>query len=215
MSSCFKQLSNIDDRTKHCVNGWIREAEREISVGYIPHMIRSICILYFRDDEIFAVVVNEKITTLSKNKKIATVTKRLDLVNLFGFMKIPSMKDIVCRWDIKIHNVPSADDIDCVGIGVVVHHKEDDLSDLHTASYQYDNDGSTGPGCRYGVESASINDVMSVELDLCNEQVHFFKNNSKQRTFGNVKRGKDMIYRLMVEIYDKTCIEILNFCYKN
>ena len=69
-SSWLKQLSKIDIRTKHTVHGWIRKAEQELQIGYIPNMIRSICIIYIRDDDIFE-VTSDKIK-LSKHNKMIT-----------------------------------------------------------------------------------------------------------------------------------------------
>ena len=67
----FKQLNTIDKRTKYSVYGWMRNEEKALKLRHIPSMISSMCILYFRDDEIFGVTPNDQVK-LSENKKIIT-----------------------------------------------------------------------------------------------------------------------------------------------
>ena len=53
MTSMLKQLSKVSIHTKYSVYGWVREAETELRMGDIPLMIQTICILYYRDDDVF------------------------------------------------------------------------------------------------------------------------------------------------------------------
>ena len=101
----FKQLSKIDDRTKYSVYGWIREAERSLHLTHIPMMINSICILFYRDDEIFDII--GKNVKVSSNKKCITKLEapppdnKWDN-NTYGILEIPSMSNLIYKWDLKV-----------------------------------------------------------------------------------------------------------------
>ena len=51
--SSSKLLASIDERYKYAEHGEITMAEPEFQFNYIPLMIRSICVLYYCDDERF------------------------------------------------------------------------------------------------------------------------------------------------------------------
>eukprot|EP01084_Bolivina_argentea_P282151 482922_1 len=67
MTLFLNRLSKIDTRTKYAVFGWIRNNEKLLELSHIPLLISFICILYFRDDEIFAIIGTK--VKLSNNKK--------------------------------------------------------------------------------------------------------------------------------------------------
>ena len=73
--SLFKQLSKIDSRTKYSVYGWIKSQEKQLKLRDIPSMISALCILYFRDDEIFDIISKKEIQ-LSHNHKVIHITIR-------------------------------------------------------------------------------------------------------------------------------------------
>eukprot|EP01084_Bolivina_argentea_P297692 512906_1 len=99
----LKLLSKIDKRTKYVVFGWIRNNEKTLQLSHIPVMISSICILYFRDDEIFAITGTK--VKLSNNKKcIEKIKKEMAWGNSsYGINEISSKDNIVCQWDLKIN----------------------------------------------------------------------------------------------------------------
>ena len=66
----LKQLSKVDKRTKYAVYGWVREQEKSLNSRVVPSMILPLCILYFRDLEMFGVVDNG--AELSENNTIIT-----------------------------------------------------------------------------------------------------------------------------------------------
>eukprot|EP01084_Bolivina_argentea_P297690 512904_1 len=102
MSLRFKMLSTIDKRTKYSVCGWIRNNGKALQLNHIPVMISSICILYFRDDEIF-VITGTKIQS-SNNKKCIEKIKETNWLNSsYGINEISSKDNIVCQWDLKIN----------------------------------------------------------------------------------------------------------------
>ena len=88
-SMAFKQLNKVDKRTKYSVYGWIRNNEKSLKLSNVPSMITSICVLYFRDEEIFDVISKE--TELSGNKKM--ITKISEII-----MKICEVMNIIFIW---------------------------------------------------------------------------------------------------------------------
>eukprot|EP01084_Bolivina_argentea_P033899 62685_1 len=102
MALCLNKLSKIDKRTKYAVCGWIRNKEKSFKLN-IPLLISSICILYFRDDEIFAIIGTK--VKLSNNKKcIEKIKKEMAWGNSsYGINEISSKDNIVCQWDLKIN----------------------------------------------------------------------------------------------------------------
>ena len=69
MTSLSKKLSQIDDKTKYGVYGWIRKAGQELELNHVPLMISSICILYYCQDEIFD-IVSTHVTKSADGKSI-------------------------------------------------------------------------------------------------------------------------------------------------
>ena len=97
MTSLLKRLSEIDDKSKNGVYGWIRKAEEELQLGYIPLMISSICILYYYEDEIFEIA--SKDVKLSKDgKSIIKIAAHCDFCNMnFGKVEIISNTDNIAK----------------------------------------------------------------------------------------------------------------------
>ena len=124
MPSSLKDVARMSKRDKFTVYGWIHHAEKELSIRYIPHMISTICLLYFRDDEEFMHAF--KCLKVSKGKR--KITQTLNIYSMcygHGKIEIPSTSNIKCRWDLRINsandsnNVPriigisSNKDVDC------------------------------------------------------------------------------------------------------
>ena len=74
--SLLKRLRKIDQRTKSAVHGWVREHETQLKLSKIPTCIISICILFFRKDEIFDIFDKTK-CKLSLDKKTISKLGRL------------------------------------------------------------------------------------------------------------------------------------------
>ena len=213
MSSLFKQISKIDDRTKYSVYGWIRKAEYELKLGHIPMMIQSICILYVRDDEMFEIVSNG--ISLSDNKRVI----RSNLYGedyyyyCYGLVKVDSRQDCIYQWDLKIAKCPVYGK--GVRFGIASCNKE---SKPGSYVYQYDNDGTTsgyGIGWVTGSDKAGEGDTLSVCLDLKRKKVNFYVNDKKQITvYENIETGDDLQYRLKVAITNNRSVEIMRFSFK-
>ena len=98
----LKKLKSIDKRTKYSVYGWIREKGKKLKIKAVPSIISAICILYFREEEIFNIISDNGIE-LSENKRM--ITKIGDDAkinnNNYGIIKVNSGSGLICRWDLK------------------------------------------------------------------------------------------------------------------
>lgn len=203
----FKQLAQTDNRIKHSVNGWIRKAERELKLGYIPMMIRSICILYVGDCELFDESSCFGVINVDENKReiyrIHYETSR-KYSYCYGSIKINSTKDVVCQWDLQILKC------EYYGKGVTIG-----VEGCGGHEYIYENDGEIydqSSGWIKGSQKAGINDKISVYLDLKQRKVFFYVNGKRQvNCCGNIAIGEGITYRLRVGIKSHTRVKMLNF----
>ena len=101
MSSVLAQLNKIDRMTKFAVFGWIRKAEKKLQIGHIPNMIRSICVLYCREEDSFGIISDH--FKISPNRKCIT-SKLNDYWHIyinFGMNQIPSINNnMIYQWDL-------------------------------------------------------------------------------------------------------------------
>ena len=213
----FKQLSKIDERTKLSVHGWIRNKEKSLGLTNIPSMINAICILYFRDDEIFDVVDDD--TTLSENKKKITKGGISDAdINYYGINQILSTNDLVYEWDLKLIKHKK-----CCNLGAIVGITENQTkaSFAEGAYYAFGTNGwrkrsgNLEYWASYGQECYD-DDIISIRVDLKKREIEFAINGIGQGiAFENVEKSKDTKYRLFVCLdFEGDCVEILNFSKK-
>ena len=222
--SLYKQISQIDKRTKSTVNGLVREMEKELKLNHIPNMINSMCILFFRDDEIFDIIGRD--VKVSENKKIITKLQGHWQNNTYGIMEIPSMSNIIYTWTLKIHHLELNSGHIMIGISSVQSpstYFEIESNGIH---YVYHGEGKiyyvgyspkwvNDDWCSYG-DGCVENDIFSVELDLKSKQIKFFINGEDQGVaYTNIDKDDNVKYRLMVSMAGKDdCVEILNFSKK-
>ena len=108
--SLLKLLSKIDQRTKDSVNGWIRMKEKALRLHSVPSLINAICILYFRNDDIFA--FNGNSLKVTKDNKCIVWTKHAPegglyiphefLYTAYGYNQVSPCDNVKYRWDIKV-----------------------------------------------------------------------------------------------------------------
>ena len=218
MSSFFKTLNKIDERTKHSVYGWMREAERELNLCNIPMLVKSICILYFRDDEMFEVIGDGTMTDKT-NKRITKINQH-DWENAsYGYVKIPSMNQCIYQWDMKINYVSNNYDL-TIGISSKSRSNEDIATERDGShTYAYIGDGEKVSSSfvstnwtKYGTKLKD-NDKLTMHLNLKNGQLTYFINDLNQGiAFNNISQGKDITYRLAITLYGTgASVQILNF----
>ena len=216
----FKLLSKIDERTKLSVHGWIRNKEKTLKLRNIPSMVNAICILYFRDDEVFE--INHDNMKVSENKK--TITKISDNWGWtscsYGLNAINSNSDMTYQWDLNIKNPEGKE----AGIVVGIASRTKSFRDVWTCTlapgdlmYLY---GNWGHVCdrrdvdkEYGTGISDGNGKISIHLDLKLGQLSFSVNDVNQGiAFENIKKNQDIQYRLVVSLfYVGASVEIINF----
>ena len=225
MSSSLKLLSQTDNRTKYAVYGWIRQAEKELQIGNIPTKeIGSICILYYRADEIFDSVGSEVI--LSEDKRTITKTdptqQDIPVCN-YGLIQIPTNGDSICRWDLRINKKEMYSGIR-IGLSTtrtmgkfweIVSNNDTEKNTLCLySSYaaRFDPIESEVQWPDYGKEYGE-NDVVSIILDLTKRSINYLLNDKDQGiAYENIGRNEDTKYQLLVALESQDdCVEIINF----
>ncbi len=223
MSSFLKLLSKVDTKTKATVYGWIREAEISLQIAQIPMMLSSICILYYRDEEIFDTIA--KHTKLSQNKKCVTkIGADYECNCNYGLTEIASNSDYICRWDLKI--IKKSESVrGGIRVGISSIRKSGDFwkicKEITTGIYMYsswrrkldpfedlDNNCWKLYGKRFGE-----NDIVSIILDLKRQQIRYLVNGEDQGIANrNVQKSDEIKYQLLVVMaMSDDCVEIMNF----
>ena len=208
----FKQLNKIDKRTKYSVHGWIRNKEKSLRLTTIPSMINAICILYFRDDEIFD-VINDENVKLSANKKIITkfATRYFVHYNNYGIMEIAPTSNLIYQWDLRIVR---CNDTFGIIFGITSNQKARAFKDGY--HFAFSNGKKTKPNefwQLYG-KKVTTGDIASIHLDFKKGQIKLIINGTDQGiAYGNIDAvSKDIKYRLFVCLNSKNdSVEILNF----
>ena len=218
-----KERSKGSEWTKNAVNAWINKVVRNLPLHYVPWDVRSVCLLYFSEDEyeVFE-IVHDKLR-LYKNKETIKWAKRWDefdapgetLFN-YGSNKIESMSKIICQWDLKINKGDNA----CIGISSgeetdfykesygwwrsldCYHYFLDDYRRRYTRNNHLS---------RYS-KGFGIGDKVSVHLDLGKGFMRYLINEQDQGiAFMDIQKDAQVQYRLMVGLGNGTEIEILRF----
>ena len=106
-------------RNKYACYGWIRETENILKLAQIvPSIVKVVCLLYFRDDEIFNDVIEKGGIQLSSNKKVLSLSDYDDKsscnifqhkiciypCNNYGINEICSTQQTKIQWDLKVND---------------------------------------------------------------------------------------------------------------
>ena len=213
----FKQLKKIDKRTQYSVYGWIRNQEKTLRLRNVPSMISSVCILYFRDDEIFDVIGDD--IKLSENKKSVTKIEkdRNYANNSYGIIEISSMSNLIYQWDLKIVQKKKADAL-AVGIASNQIPNKQIENDKDGIFYVCGDHGHIfGDSIDEQIDAKfDTNDIVSIHLDLQKLQISFAINGEKKgSSFKKIQKASEIKYRLVVSLGNTgDCIEIINFTKK-
>eukprot|EP01084_Bolivina_argentea_P092764 166874_1 len=223
MACNLKVLSKIDKRTKYLVNGWIRNNEKLFKLNHIPLLISSICILYVRDDDIFA-ITGTQVKVLHNKKCIEkTVTdSHRDSIwwqnTSYGKAHIFSKCDNVFKWELKINNIGTVSDDGniMVGISSIETNTEDTWDAGDGIHYVFCTDGmiyKSDRWCGYSLLCADKNDTISMCLDLKKQEISFSINDNNQGVaYKDIEQGDDIKYRLFVSLrHVGDSVEIINF----
>lgn len=230
----FKELKKIDKRTKYSVYGWLRRQEKSLKSSSIPSMISAICILFYRDDEIFEIISNKGIK-ISENKKSIEAYNNYKYNN-YGMMEIESQRKLIYKWDLKI----------CSGSANIIiglsSRQYSNTDSYHDGCDNWDGidylfrtfSGSTGGlslfsvkqnrvitygggfvhlfWCEYNDPFGHDGDLISLHLDLKEGEIGLIINGKDQGiAFTDIIRSEDIKYRLVVSLSKDSSVEILNF----
>ena len=208
-------LNTVDQRSKYSVYGWIRHMQKTFKIGNVPPLVTAICILYFREDEIFNVISNG--IKLSENKKMITKTEDdWDFANnSYGIMEIESENELEYIWDLKICSMQNTGGC-AIGIASKQVPNEEIASSDTDYFYLFFSEGCQHHEDRndkdYGIQW-NDGDQISLEVDLKQGNISLSINNEDQGiAFHNIERSKDINYRLFVSLYCiGDCFEITKF----
>ena len=212
----LKELSKVNKRTRFKVYGWIREAERELSLNYIPTMISNIIILYTRDYDHFH-VISDQCQASNNSKCLTKMTKVLPSCS-YGYIVISSQSDTVCEWKIKICKLRGR-----IQIGItssssenksIFRQKDGHHYAISKDSYQY-NEITNCLHSNPSIPRLNEGDLVSICLNLKERNGQFsitVNDGNECIVYSNVKRGQDISYRLVVMLYKMhDSVEIKNF----
>ena len=219
----FKQLNQIDERTKLAVHGWIRNKEKILNLANVPGMINAMCILYFRDDEIFDIVGLNHIQ-LSKDRKMITKISNEPIqrfavgqgswdTNNYGIMEVASNTDMIYEWKLKIINDDSSSGD--VQIGIASELVQDSFIEKGVYYLFYSDRKRCSPAQFWVSYDSSFTkgDEVIIHLDLKKAEIYLIVNGIKGPiAYKNVVKSEDVKYRLAVSLYDlDVSVEIIGF----
>ena len=175
-------------------------------------MVSSMCILFYRDDEVFDIIgANVRV---SSNKKCITKLECCNWKNnTYGILEIPSMSDFIYNWDLKINNNEGI----MIGISSVQCPSHDFEKKKNGHHYVYWHNGDIYNPYEmtwdnYGDRYRS-GDIVSMNVDLREKQIIFSINGKDQGVaYDYVHQDEDVKYRLMVAMHSANAsVEIVNF----
>ena len=229
--SSFKLLKQIDNVTKYSVHGWIREKQKQLNLQNIPSMIDAICILYFRDDERFA-IINERKITLSQDGK--SITRNYDeeaglYCNMsYGMMEVDSMSNMIYEWRLRIVKAQTLCTQSTIfgHVFFKTHHIIFTITEFTGTHRMRDEEkfyefyGASKSSHElewrmkepYG-EAYYEGDVVTICLDLKRAEIRLNINEKVQDVaFENVTKEQGLKYRMAVTLpCNQDCVEILSF----
>ena len=169
-------------------------------------MINAICILYFRDDEIFDVI--GKGIKLSENKKIITKMDNIRGQNNYGIVKIESASNLIYQWELRFINFDHG-----ILFGITSNQTVKSFGDHHYAFTNLGKKTKTNDRWKSYGETVRAGDIVSIHLDLNKDQIKLAINGKDQGiAYDNIDRSQVIKYQLFVCLRSKNdCVEILNF----
>ena len=216
MSSFWKKLSIIDNKTKYAIYGWMRKTEEELSLCHIPIIISSICIIYFYEYDVFETVGKD--TKISSDGKSITKLENSRWRNNYGKITIASNTNNIYRWDFKLKKLTKF----FVIIGITNSKK---LYPNRTFLYTdptFDIYAQYGAG--YPIVSnmkswdfqttpkLKQSDEISMILNLKTANLKFLLNNDEWNKCLTIKKEDNLTYRMFVSLTcSNNCIELTKF----
>ena len=217
MSSFWKKLSIIDNKTKYAIYGWMRKTEEELSLCHIPIIISSISIIYFYEYDVFETVGKD--TKISSDGKSITKLENSRWRNNYGKITIASNTNNIYRWDFKLKKLKHF----YVIIGITNSKK---LYPNRNFLYTYPTfDTYALDGVGYTIVSnmnswdfqttrkLKQSDEISMILNLKTAKLKFLlDNNDEWNQCLTIEKEDDLPYRMFVSLLcSNDCIELTKF----
>ena len=200
----YMDIENVDSITKLIVDGYMRKLQsllnRNILLNVIPNDVIKKCLFYYYEPEYFKTIgFQTKVHTDSNYKTLSIPTDTLTLIGntTFGNVIIPSTINCICRWDITINSVDCKVPFLLIGVSTNIYNNHDkyisSIEDGYSYCFnpiteaiglktpneqQYNFDEYIGPEPTFS--NAIVPKTVSMELDLKNRQIVFYKNNVNQ-----------------------------------
>lgn len=200
-------FKHITQRNKHIIYGWIRKQKHFENI-IIPTTIYYLCILYFREEEIFQIISDNGIILSKDRKKITKIDQNwnYDISNTNYGTEIDSDTGFLHRWTLKlVHKIEYLN----ITIGITTQinpnqiYNEDQnvLCYYFCDDYKFSNNNENG----YYGKRWMIGDILTINLDLNKKQLYLLINQKNQGVaFENILSSDKIKYRLFVSLY---CIE--------
>lgn len=200
------KVEHITERNKYIINGWVRKQNNFKNLR-IPTIIYHLCILYFREEEIFQIISNNGIILSKDRKKITKINQNwnYDYSNTNYGTEINSQTKFIHTWTLKLVNKIKYLDI-IIGITTQINPNKIYDKGQNTLCYGFcdDHKFSHNENSYYG-KKWMIGDILTINLDLNKKQLYLLINQQNQGiAFENIKSSEKMKYRLFVSLY---CIE--------
>eukprot|EP01084_Bolivina_argentea_P203415 347443_1 len=218
-------MSN-DKIDAYTVFGYIRQLDKVLKSSdcalfqNIPESIILTCIEYYQIGDYFEFAGD--CVEISDDKTTIVKLNDASWSNSSYGTYISSIGNSICKWDIKIHKAkPYQVNGSYLALGISSGMSLDtSFIRIKSKGYHYGYGGWQGVtlktshcwGKEYG-EPYGTNDVVSIELNLKNRTVTFYKNQQNQGVaYTDVRIDHSIGYRLAVSMYAKgTSVEILKF----
>ena len=187
-------------RTELKVYGWIREAEEELVIGYIPDDIKRICVSFSVIDDAFD-YIGENIE-MSLNGKCVTKKASYGCTKCYGYYGIiPTDHKCKYKWDILFKNDSPKF---TMGISSSYQQQHDEINSKMAEGLQYE----------YGFSRLKKGDIISMSFDLYYGTICYSQNNLIL-FFDNLTRDnwkEDTEFRLEVSLMQSgDSVEIKDF----
>ena len=229
MTVRLSDIKYVDTKSHELVCGYLRniydESEREEHIT--PELVLNICLLFYFQREQFEVMIDghsykRPTFILSNNKRTASL-QRGCYGSLYGNVKIDSLSESICRWDVTLECSESPlDDLTYfIDLGISGDEPDDEYLNVDIGlpnntfmcrGYHEDSDDDQGfqDGNVFGSKECVKRDVMDtliwkpghvvgIKLDLKERNIEYFINDeSKGITHQNIPIGEDIKYRLAV-----------------
>ena len=204
----FKIIIHRRSRDKRHSKWMDGQIEKALKLTTIPSLINCICILYYREVEIFEFIGKWLNSTTDKRSitqwNQRTSGKRVHFIG-YGLNQILSTNNVKYQWDLSI-GPTSRNEEGCNVIYI-------GISSMDTEDYENHQDGPDTEYYRWkATDQYSPGDKISLRLDMEGKTLSLWRNDEDPETKRNIQSSDDIKYRLMVLVcWPLQTVTITNF----